>query len=354
MSEGMRKWLLIGLGVVIVAILAFVIWQGYLQHQPKDIISGNGRIEATEINIASRINGQILKILVDQGDYVKAGEILVYMDPDSLEAQLKEAEGKLLQAQSNIASDLSKIAQKKSEKAAAEAVLKQREAELVVAEKRLARSSKLVKEGATSQQIVDDDTAAFKSAMAAKEASLSQIEAANAAVITAQKEVTAAKAAAEAAKGTVDRINVDIKDSALKAPRFGRVQYRVAQPGEVLSAGSPILNIVDLSDVYMTFFLPTAYAGKLCIGEEARIILDAKPHEVIPAYISFISDVAQFTPKSVETAVEREKLMFRVKAQIPKEYLLEHITSVKTGVPGVAYVRLDPNKPWPAYLQVSK
>lgn len=354
MTEQTRKWLLIALGFLIIGILAVVIWQSYKQHQSRDFISGNGRIEATEINIAPRIGGQILKILVHEGDYVKSGEILVYMDPDSLEAQLREAQGKLLQARSVIATDLSKVAQRKSEKAAANAVLKQREAELEVAEKRLARSSKLVMEGATSQQTADDDTAAFKSARAAKDAALSQIEAADAAIITAQEEVTAAKSAVEAAKGTVERIKVDIRDSSLKTPRDGRVQYRVAQTGEVVSTGSPILNLVDLSDVYMTFFLPTAYAGKLCIGEEARIILDAKPHDVIPAYISFISDVAQFTPKSVETAVEREKLMFRTKAQIPKKYLQEHITSVKTGVPGVAYVRLDPQKEWPANLQVAK
>jgi HlyD family secretion protein len=102
----------------------------------------------------------------------------------------------------------------------------------------------------------------------------------------------------------------------------------------------------------MTFFLPTEDAGRVKLGAEARIILDAAPQYVIPAKISFVADVAQFTPKSVETAEERQKLMFRLKAKIPPELLRKHIEDVKTGLPGMAYVRLDPNAEWPARLEV--
>jgi HlyD family secretion protein len=130
------------------------------------------------------------------------------------------------------------------------------------------------------------------------------------------------------------------------------VQYRVAQPGEVLSAGGRVLNLVDLSDVYMTFFLPTVQAGRVALGAEVRLVLDAVPQYVIPARVSFVADVAQFTPKTVETASEREKLMFRLRAHIPPELLRAHITQVKTGLPGVAYVRLDPAVEWPDKLAV--
>jgi len=158
--------------------------------------------------------------------------------------------------------------------------------------------------------------------------------------------------AVEAAQATVERIEADIKDSTLTSPRDGRVQYRVAQPGEVLGAGAPVLNLVDLSDVYMTFFLPTAAAGRIAIGTEVRLVLDAAPQYVVPARVSFVADVAQFTPKTVETASEREKLMFRIRAHIPENLLKKHITQVKTGLPGMAYVRLDPQVEWPAHLQV--
>jgi HlyD family secretion protein len=112
-----------------------------------------------------------------------------------------------------------------------------------------------------------------------------------------------------------------------------------------------VLNLVNVGDVYMTFYLPTAQAGRVAMGTEVRIVLDAVPQYVIPAKVSFVADVAQFTPKTVETEEERQKLMFRVKAQISPELLREYIQYVKTGLPGVAYVKLDPEAEWPAQLR---
>ena len=111
-----------------------------------------------------------------------------------------------------------------------------------------------------------------------------------------------------------------------------------------------MLNLVDLSDVYMTFFVPETVAGRLALGSEVRLVLDAAPRFVIPARVSFVSSTAQFTPKTVETASERQKLMFRVRAQIDRELLQKHLAQVKTGLPGVAWVRLDAAQPWPAEL----
>ena len=119
----------------------------------------------------------------------------------------------------------------------------------------------------------------------------------------------------------------------------------------MLSAGGRILNLVDLGDVYMTFFLPTAQAGRVAIGANVRLVLDAAPQYVVPAKASFVADVAQFTPKTVETEEERQKLMFRVKAQISPDLLQKHIQNVKTGLPGMAYVQLDSQAEWPAFLQ---
>src|SRR5690606_31451874 len=150
---------------------------------------------------------------------------------------------------------------------------------------------------------------------------------------------------------TIERIEADIEDSILKAPRNGRVQYVIARPGEVVGAGSPVLNLVDLTDVYMTFFLPEQAAGRVAIGSEARIVLDAAPDFVVPAYVSFVSSTAQFTPRTVETASERQKLMFRVRAHVPAELLERHIEHVKTGLPGVAWVKLDPSAEWPETWQ---
>jgi HlyD family secretion protein len=165
--------------------------------------------------------------------------------------------------------------------------------------------------------------------------------------------VVAAQAQVAAVEATIERIQADLADSVLKAPRDARVQYRVAQPGEVLPAGGRVLNLVDLSDVYMTFFLPTAAAGRVALEAEVRLVLDALPQHVMPARATYVADVAQFTPKTVETDEERLKLMFRIKARIEPELLKKHIRQVKTGLPGVAYVRLDPSRDWPERLTVT-
>jgi HlyD family secretion protein len=91
----------------------------------------------------------------------------------------------------------------------------------------------------------------------------------------------------------------------------------------------------------MTFFLPTEKAGRVMLGGAAHLVLDALPQYVLPARITFVSDVAQFTPKTVETESERLKLMFRIKAQIDPELLKKYIRYVKVGLPGMAYVKLD-------------
>jgi len=226
----------------------------------------------------------------------------------------------------------------------------QRESEVDAAQRRLARSQTLSAEGAASIQELDDDRARTRSAEAALNAARAQIAAARAAVLAAEAQLVGARSLVEAAAATVARIDSDIADSQLKAPRDGRVQFRLAQAGEVLAGGGKVLNLVDLSDVYMTFFLPETVAGRVALGAEARIVLDAAPHLVIPATISFVASTAQFTPKTVETASERQKLMFRVRAQIAPELLRQHLAQVKTGLPGVAWVRLDPEAEWPAEL----
>jgi HlyD family secretion protein len=190
------------------------------------------------------------------------------------------------------------------------------------------------------------------SAQAALAAARSQVISSEAGIQAAKSQVTEAESAVDAAEAAADALAADIQDSRLSAPRSGRVQYRIAQPGEVLAAGGRVLNLIDLGDIYMTFFLPTRLAGRVGLGSEARLVLDAWPQFVVPARISFVASVAQFTPRTVETESEREKLMFRVRARIDPELLEKHIRHVKTGLPGVAYVRLDPKVEWPANLQI--
>jgi len=339
--------------LILLAIAIALIWR-HMQPQslPEGFAAGNGRIEAVEVDIAAKTAGRIQEILVDEGDFVSRGQVLARMDTQQLEAQRREAEAQLQQAKFGVETSQSQIEQRKSEKNAAQAVLAQRRAEMEAAKKRLERVEVLSRKGATSIQDLDDSRAQFLSAMAAVSAADAQISAAEAAVTTAKSQLLGAQSAVSAVQATIDRLQVDIDDGVLKAPVAGRIQYRVAQPGEVLSSGGKVLNLLNLADVYMSFFLPTEKSGKLGLGGEVRLVLDAAPQYVIPARISYVADVAQFTPKTVETASERQKLMFRIKARIDPELLLRHITQVKTGLPGMAYVRLDAARDWPRQLQV--
>ncbi|MDD2903116.1 MAG: HlyD family efflux transporter periplasmic adaptor subunit [Syntrophales bacterium] len=335
-------------------IAALLVWQFLIRGkgESKYIASANGRIEATEIDVAAKYAGRIKTILVDEGDFVTAGQVVARMDTEVLQAQLRQAEAQAQQAQSAIATARSKLAQRESEKAAAQATVMQRQAELDVARKRSARSSALALKAAVSQQEADDDQARVRAYEAAISAAQAQVAAATATIATARSGVLEAQSSFEAAGATVERIKADIDDSDLKAPRDGRIQYRVAQPLEVVGAGGRVLNMIDLHDVYMTFFLPTAEAGRVTLGSEVRLVLDAAPEYVIPAKVTFVADVAQFTPKTVETASEREKLMFRIKAHIPIDLLRKYVKQAKTGLPGMAYVKLDRQAEWPAHLQV--
>lgn len=346
-----KKPILIAAAAAIALVGGWFIWQAMSDDGPGEgFVSGNGRIEATEIDVATKLAGRIDDILVDEGAFVKAGQPLARIQVQTLQAQLDEARAQHQQAVTNVAASEAQAAMRVSDKVQAEAVVVQRVSELDAARRRLARSQTLSAEGAASMQELDDDRAQVNGAQAAINAAKAQVAAAEAAIKAAEAQVVGAQSSVNAADATIARIEADIADAELTSPRDGRVQFRVAQPGEVLGAGGKVLNLVDLSDVYMTFFLPETVAGRVAIGTEVRIVLDAAPNLLIPAKVSFVSATAQFTPKTVETASERQKLMFRVKAQIPPDLLRQRLEQVKTGLPGIAWVKLDPQAAWPAEL----
>lgn len=313
------------LGILVIAagVAAFIGWR-YLQPPklPPEFAMGNGRIEATEFDIASKFAGRLLEINVHEGDNVSAGQILARIDTADLEAALVEA-----QAQQLRASEAERQAR---------ALVRQSESDARLARKTAERSRAVFAKGLISRETVDQHDANLQSAQAALE--------------SARAGVSTAAAAIEVARAASERIKVNIADGILRAPANGRVLYRLAEPGEMIGAGGKVLTLIDLTDVYMPIFLPTEKAGLIRIGAEARIVLDAVPNRAIPARVSFVAPQAQFTPKEVETKTEREKLMFRVKVQIDRDVLIRYADRVKSGVPGVSYVQLDPDASWPDWL----
>lgn len=289
---------------------------------PEGIVSSNGRIEAERIDIATKFSGRLLEILVSEGDLVETGQVIARLDATQIAAQVREAKAGVHQAEQELV--------------AAKALLAQRQSELTFAEQELARSETLGARGFATGEEID--------------LRRSEMATAKAAVTSAEAGIAAGEASVEAAEATLDRLRADLVEYEIKAPNPGRVQYRLVEPGEILVSGGTIVTLLDLTDVYMTVYLPTSAAGRLRYGAEARLVFDAAPQWVIPAKVSFVAAEAQFTPKYVETESEREKLMFRVKVAISKEILSDYQEIVKTGVPGIAYVQTDPAFAWPAEL----
>jgi len=321
-----RTLTVIALAVVAVGgFLGYRYWQARQAAIPEGIAYGNGRIEAKLADASAKEALRVKEVLVNEGDLVRPGQVLVRLDTVTLDAQLAEAQAQVAAAQEKIAMSQAAIAKRKSE--------------IKLASIEAQRSSNLVKANAGSQRELDVRTMTLATSRAALQEEEARLQ-------TALKEVDVARA-------NVASVQTRIDDATLSSPITGRVLYRLAEPGEVLAPGGKALTLVNLEDVYMEIFLPSREASAVRVGADARLTVDALPGRSAQGFVSFVSPEAQFTPKEVETRSEREKLMFRVKIQVPPELVTQFIESIKTGVRGVGYVKLDDNVLWPQQLEAN-
>ena len=298
-------------------------WTHLAPALPPGIAYGNGRIEADPLDIDTKFAGRIYELKVDEGDMVKAGQTLALMDTRDLAESLKKAEAQV------------ELARKAISEAEANAV--QLRSQTVLAEQEIERTRSLVKNGWATKELLDQRQQQLDGAQAAERAGIARLN--------------VAQHALEAATHDVELYKVNIADNTLVAPRDGRIEYRIANVGEVLPAGGKVFTMIDVSYVYMDVYLPTVTAGRIKVGDDARILLDAYPDIPIPAKVTFVASQAQFTPKMVETQTERDKLMFRIRVRIDPDRLRAHEDAVRSGLPGLAYVRFDSHAAWPENLQ---
>jgi HlyD family secretion protein len=325
-GRGPRRWL--RRAVLILVLLTAAAAGGYWWFHsgpslPPGIAWGNGRLEADEIDIDTKFAGRIAKLFGDEGDMVTAGQLVALMDTRDLEASLKKAQATVSQAQRTLDE--------------AQANLEQQQTQVKLAKQELDRANALVPKGYATVELLDQRRQQMNAAMSAQDAAAAR--------------VGEAEHALDAAQHDVELYRVDIVDNALVAPREGRIEYRVANVGEVLPAGGKVFTMLDTGYVYMDIYLSTVEAGRVRLGSDARIVLDAYPTHAIPAKVVFIAARAQFTPKTVETKDERDKLMFRIRVRIDPERLRSRAEMVRSGLPGVAYVRADPAVAWPPQLR---
>ena len=321
-----RIWLGLALLVVVGGAAGDYWWQHADPGLPAGIAFGNGRVEADEIDIAAKFGGRIAALLVDEGDTVRAGQVVAQMDTQDLEASLRKAEAQVLGAARMLDE--------------AKAGVEQQKAQVKLAQQQLVRATYLVGKGYATPEVLDQRR--------------QQMDAASAALAAANARVGAAEQTLAAATRDVELDRINIADNSLVAPRDGRIQYRLANTLEVVGAGGKVFTMLDTGYVYMDLFLPTAEAGRTVVGSDASIVLDAAPKAPIPAKVVFVSGEAQFTPKQVETKAERDKLMFRVRVRVDANYLRAHVAEVSSGLPGLAYVRLDSGVEWPASLVLGR
>jgi HlyD family secretion protein len=317
------RWIIAGIAVLAAGAGLYYYTANGNGELPDGITSGNGRIEAVQVDISSRIAGRVATVEVKEGDLVETGQLVATIETRELEAQLSRAQAEYASVESQVA--------------AAEAAIAQAEARLLLADQELERTRELVSRGVATAETLD--------------VRLSDHKVAEANLTVAKASLLSQQRAVDAARFAIEEVQTYLDDARLTAPTLGRVLYRLTEPGEVIGAGGRVLTMVDLTEVYLEFFLPATEAHLLSIGSEARIRLDIAD-VVIPAKVSFVSPVSQFTPKQVETASERQDLMFRVRVRVPQPLVEANIDLVKTGIRGVAYVRLasEPLPDWPEFL----
>ncbi len=307
------------LALMIIAVAGATFWyQTQGNNLPQGIYQTNGRLEAEQVEVATKTAGRIAEVMVREGQMVQAGDLLVTIDNQQLLAKKREAQAQINAA--NLALE------------EANAGVAQRESALTLASQELKRTQTMYKKQVAPKEKLDQAQAQYDSAAAALRLA----------------KATAARtlASIDAANAALAELETLLDDTRILAPRAGRVQYVLANAGEVLAAGGRVVTLLDISDVYMTVFLPASIAGNLALNDEAKLVLDPIPEYVVPARVSFVATDAQFTPKSVETSEERNNLMFRVKLSIEPALLQQHAEKVKTGVRGLAYVRTSAMASW--------
>jgi HlyD family secretion protein len=314
------------------------------------LVSGIGRLEASEIPVATNLPGRVDRILVDEGESVRAGQVVAQLQVPSLVAERTEAYAHHKHALFAAASAAVDVLLRESQAAAAQVVARQYESQFQLIAERLSSAVTMLAAGGTSGRAIEELRADARHAAAAAASADAQLAAARLAVAVARLHAQTAQAAVGAAEATTRRVETAIADAALRSPRDADVQSRVAQPGDILQPGGRVLNLVDTANVHMTFMLPESVVSGVKMGDEARVVLDGVPQSVFRATIASVENTVPTLWSN--SANERQRPMCRLMAHIDRALAQHHVKHVKPNISGVVWLRLDPAKPWPATLNV--
>jgi HlyD family secretion protein len=300
---------------------------------PKSVITASGTIEAIEVNVAAKVSGQVLEIAVDEGDRVGPGDKLAAIDHATLDIQLRQAEAGVRLAEAQLA--LLVKGARAEDIQQAEAAVTQAEAGLKVADDDARRMRELIKTGSVTPKQKDDAEARLTVAKAQRDAAAEALNRLH--KLARPEEVQAAEARLAQAVAAADLLRKTISDCTILAPAGGIVTHKAVEAGELVSPGATVVTLVELDSVYVMIYVTEIELGRIRLGDDAEVKIDAFAERTFPGKVTYISPEAEFTPKNVQTKEDRVKLVFGVKVEIEnKEGLL------KPGLPADAVIMTGP------------
>ncbi|MGZ5495601.1 MAG: HlyD family secretion protein [Candidatus Aminicenantales bacterium] len=299
----------------------------------KDVISASGTIEAIEVNVASKVSGQILMLAVEEGTRVKPGDVLATVDHATADIQLRQAEAGVDLAQAQFV--LLRNGARKEDIQQAEAVLKQADAGLLVASDDARRMRELVRTGSVTTKQRDDAEARLTVAEAQRSAAAEALSKVRR--LARPEEIQAAEARLAQARAAADLLTKTISDCTITAPAGGIVTHKAVEAGELVTPGATVVTLTELDSVYVMIYVTETEMGRVRLGDAVEVRIDAFRDRAFAGKITYISPEAEFTPKNVQTKEDRVKLVFGVKVEIEnKDGLL------KPGLPADALFRAAP------------
>ena len=351
--------------VILFAIIAIATWWLAFRQEPlpDGLIQANGRIEGDHYTVASKTPGKVVELMAREGDAVKKGQVLAKLDDaqvrakvdqakagvDALDAQLEAARTNLETLKKQIPLQ---VATAEAEVAHAEASLAAAKAAAEQAGRDARRFQRLLKKHTVNKESAEQKSLAWKVARAKYATAMAALNQAQKRLAEAklgwdrvkarESDVAALDAQYRQAQAALAEVRSVLDDLSIRAPAGGIITTRIVDEGEVVAAGGPLFDIVDLDRLYLKVYVAEKEIGKLRLGLPARIHTDAFPDQAFPATTRYIASQAEFTPKEVQTPDERVKLVYAVKL-----YLDENPDHRLTpGLPADAVIRWREDVPW--------
>jgi HlyD family secretion protein len=382
-----RRRLIIPIAVVAIGAGVWVLWPR--NNNPTGSIQASGTIEATQVGVAPKIAGRVMKISVQEGQQVEAGQVVAELDAAEVDAQARQAQAavdaartrpaqadasvslarasvdaQLVQARAQIESALAALEAYKANVAAAEANLQAIETNLARAESDLARLEALYRDGAVSAEQIDTARAAAKALRAQRDAARAQRDAAQIQLGAAGAGVAQARAALAVAEANRQTVGIRQQDAVasraqlaqaqallqqaeilrsytiLKAPMAGVVVAKNVEVGDLVGVGAPVVTVADLSQVYLRVFVSESDLARVKLGQPVDVRVDGFSGRTFRGTVDQINSSAEFTPRNVQTKEERVKLIFGVKVALPNPDGV-----LKPGLPADAVILVAPPGP---------